>query len=50
MLGVDLPGTYYGHTMGVVAERKKPVVYPAENGQLTTGRMKTDPSRRPRKH
>ncbi len=43
-------GTYYGHTMGVVAEPKKPALDPADKGQLVMGRMKIEPSRRPRKH
>ena len=50
LLGLDSPDAYYGHTMGVVAERKNPVVHPAQNGQLVLGRVKIEPSRRPRKH
>src|SRR6266571_2563781 len=34
LLGVDSPGTYHGHTMGVVAEPKKLVIDSAENGRL----------------
>ena len=37
LLGLDAPGTYQGHTMGVVAQPKRPVVYPAENGRLLMG-------------
>ncbi len=50
LLGLDSPDAYYGHTMGVVGGRKTPVVYPAENGRLVLGRVKIEPSRRPRKH
>ena len=49
LLGLDSPGTYYGHTMGVVAEPKKPALDPAEKGQLVMGKVKI-PSKQPRKH
>src|SRR6266571_6756710 len=39
LLGVDSPGAYYGHTMGVVAEPKKLVIDSAENGRLVLGRV-----------
>ena len=50
LLDLDAQGIYYGHTMGVVAEPKKPALDPADKGQLVMGRMKIEPSRRPRKH
>ncbi len=50
LLGLDSPGTYYGHTMGMVAEQNNAVVDPGENGQLVVGRVKIEPSKQPRKH